>query len=152
MKNEADRDLASREPTAKRFPEIKEDFERIQTVNANLLQSNALKDAPDYKTINKAAADIKKRAARLKKNLFPQNSNETVKGSNKNSEKSALVDLSKFALKPLTIALDNEIYRFVSNNIFQNINVVNLDDSLKAQNELAVIIKICTAIEDKTKN
>lgn len=153
MKTQADRDIASeREPNGKSFPAIKEDFERIQEVNLNSLQRGALKETPDYKTINKAAGEIKKRAFRLKKSLFPKDLISSVQVPNANSQPAAQVDLSKFELKPLSVALDNAIYRFVSSNLFQNTKVVNLDDSIKAQIELNKIIEICFLIESKSKN
>lgn len=54
-----------------RFPQIKEDFERIQVVNAEVLQPSASAAAPDYTRISEAAAEVRKRAARLKSQLFP---------------------------------------------------------------------------------
>lgn len=152
IKNEAERDIAAERPTAKKFPEIKEDFEKLQTVNFNSLQTTVLKANPDYKIINKAATEIKKRANRLRKSLFPEDLTAPAKSANNTAENAAHVDLSKADLKQLSILLDNSIYRFVSSNLFQNTNVVNLDDSIKAQNELKEIIKICTLIEDKSKN
>ena len=151
VKNEADREILSKRESAKRFPEIKEDFERIQTINFHSLQNNVLKENLDYKEIGKAAAEIKKLAKRLNKNLFPEDLTQSVKPADDKTEKSARLDLSKAALKTLFVALDNEIYRFVSNNLFQNINVVNLDDSVKAQIALNKIIEICGFIENKSK-
>src|SRR5688500_8362120 len=49
-----------------RFPQIKEDFERIQVINSDILQANNSNAGIDYDRISDAAAEIRKRATRLK--------------------------------------------------------------------------------------
>lgn len=130
-----------------KFPEIKEDFERIQIVNANSLQALSIKENPNYKTIFKAASEIKKRAFRLKSNLFP------IAKENSDRE-SAKKDQDKFLsynFKKLAIEVDNALFSFVSNNIFQNTKLVDLKDSQKAESDLEKIIALCSAIETKVK-
>lgn len=62
------------------FSQIKEDFERIQIVNSDTLQVNAA-GPPAYGSIAEAAAEIEKRALRLKTNLFPTKSESNQKRS-----------------------------------------------------------------------
>ena len=62
-----------------RFPQIKEDFERIQVINSDLLEANKSVSGLDYTRISEASAEIRKRATRLKSNLFPTASRERAK-------------------------------------------------------------------------
>lgn len=134
--------------TNERFPEIKEDFERIQITNNQSLQTASIKENPDLKIISKAAVEIKKRALRLKSNLFPVSSKTDLNKENERQEQDKFL---KLELKTLVIQIDNAIYRLVSNNIFQNIKLVNLKDSEKAENDLEKIIFLCDVIENKIK-
>lgn len=131
------------------FSEIKEDFERIQVVNTNSLQANTVKESLDYRVIFKAVSEIKKRALRLKSNLFPVSSKKTSDKERLTKEQNKF---SKKELKTLAVELDNTVYSFISNGIFKNIRLVNLTDSQKAENDLRKIINLCSLIETKTKS
>ena len=93
---------------------------------------------PDYQVISESAAEIKKRAIRLKSNLFPPES-----GKKSKEAKSAPEDQE---LKSLLTLLDNSIASFTHSPIFQNAKVVNPEDSTNAQKELENIIKLSTRI------
>ena len=130
-----------------KFPEIKDDFERIQLLNSNDLQPVASVPTPDYKRIAEVASEIKKRAARLKSNLFPVEPEKQSKEKSKETEEQQ-------ELKSLLSALDKAIASFVSSPIFQNTQVVNPQDSVKANQDLNEVIKISTRIKkeaDKMK-
>jgi hypothetical protein len=129
-----------------RFPEIKEDFEEIQKINANVLKLTTDKTAVNYSAVLKSVTEIKRRAVRLRSNLFspePEENNET-KNEPQNTAETQDV-------KILFAALDKSIDSFVHSSIFKNINLVNSDDSLKAQKDLEEVIRISTAIRAKTK-
>lgn len=120
---------------APNFAEIKEDFERIQIINNDVLQASG---TPDYQVISESAAEIKKRATRLKSNLFPPES-----GKKSKEAKPAAEDQE---LKSLLSLLDNSIASFTHSPIFQNAKVVNPEDSTNAQKDLENIIKLSTRI------
>lgn len=149
MVREARGNNASSNKNNLKFPEIKEDFERIQIVNTNSLQIPSAKENPDYKAIFKAILEIKKRASRLKTNLFPVLLKEDIQKESirKYQEKSM-----KKEMKALAIEIDNTLFSFVSNNIFQNIKLVDLKDSQKAETDLEKIIALCSVIETKIKS
>jgi hypothetical protein len=115
------------------FPQIKEDFERIQLVNSNVLQAPAPGSAPDYGRMAEAAAEIKQRAARLKTHLF---------GAEPGKQPKEKEDKSQPELKSLLSALDAAISAFVNSPIFQNTKVVNPEDSAKAKRDLEDVIKL----------
>ncbi len=58
---------------------INEDFQRIQIVNKQLAQTNAGTASLDYKNLSQMAAELNKRATRLKINLLLPQIKETEK-------------------------------------------------------------------------
>jgi hypothetical protein len=122
------------------FPQIKEDFEQIQHVNSKVLQANSPGVAPDYAHISEAASEIKKRAARLKTNLFGAESEKQSKQKEDKGEK------AQPDLKSLLSALDTAISDFTHSPIFQNTKVVNPEDSTKARRALEEVIKLSARI------
>ena len=128
-------------PPAPNFPEIKEDFERIQIINSDVLQAHASNGKPEYQRVSESAAEIKKRAIRLKSNLFapkPTKQSKESKGNEAGPEDQEL--------KALLSLLDNAISSFTHSPIFQNSKVVNPQDSTNAQKDLDSIIKISARI------
>jgi hypothetical protein len=140
LKRDAEKPESRTNPTPN-FVEIKEDFERIQVVNEEV-QKNAVSEMPNYEQITKGVEEINRRASRLKGNLFPS---QPAKKPKENKPTSAQADL-----KPLMIALDNSIVRFTQSPMFQNVKLVNSDDSKKAQEELEKVIKLSSLIAVET--
>lgn len=129
-----------------KFPAIKEDFEQIQKINSDVLKLTAAKQSLNYSAVLKSVAEIKRRAVRLKSNLFASEPEENNETKNKSQAIPETQDI-----KILLGALDKSIDSFVHSSIFQNIKLVNSDDSLKAQNDLENVIKISSAIKEKIK-
>jgi hypothetical protein len=126
------------------FPQIKEDFEQIQHVNSNVIQAAPDGTALNYARIYEAAAEIKKRAARLKKNLFgaqPENEKQSKEKDEKGPQD----------LKALLPALDDAISDFVNSPIFQNTGVVNPNDSAKARRDLEAVIRLSARVEKEAE-
>jgi hypothetical protein len=133
------RDAKAEKSPEDKFPQIKEDFERIQIVNGEVLQAGG---APDYGRLSEAAEEVRKRAARLKSNLFAPESAKSRKGEG--GEEKDQPDL-----KSLLSALDGALARFVGSPIFQNTKVVNPQDSAKARHALDEIIKLSTRVVEE---
>ncbi|HZE70206.1 MAG TPA: hypothetical protein VE135_11860 [Pyrinomonadaceae bacterium] len=131
-------------PSTARFPQIKEDFERIQRINIDVLQANEHDARLDYGRISEAAGEIKRRATRLKSNLFPP----AAKGSKKQSEQQWE---DRQDLKLLLTELDKAINRFVHNPIFANTRLVNPQDSARAERDLEKIINLSGKTEKKVE-
>lgn len=130
-----------------KFPEIKEDFEQIQLVN-NDLQPNAAQANPDFKAVYQAASEIRKRALRLQSNLFaPDVKKKSKKKAADTNDNDKEVDL-KTEANELEIAIS----KFIKNSMFQNIQVVNSEDSQRAQKELETVVKISSVMERQTAN
>ena len=127
------------------FPAIKEDFERIQKLNEEVFELNSGKTPINYAAVLQAITEINHRSARLKSNLFTAVPDEKQPAKNEQS-----VDAAQ-SLKNHLAELDKFVIRFTHNSIFQNINLVNPQDSLKAQDDLEEIIKVSSAIKEETK-
>ncbi len=125
------------------LPQIKEDFEQIQKINIKVFQTPAGNSPTDYNAVLKAAAEIKHHAAHLKSVLFPYELEEKP-AQNQNADSKNL--------QALFGELDRSIARFVHNSIFQNIEIVDPKDSVKAQIDLEKVIKISSLIKKKTKS
>ena len=119
-----------------KFPEIKEDFERIQIVNGEVLQAGG---APDYGRLSEAAEELRRRAARLKSNLFAPEPEKKPKAQ-------AVEEKTQTDLKSLLSALDGALASFVNSPLFQNTKVVNPADSEKAKRDLDEVIKLSSRV------
>lgn len=146
MKREANKPTVKENFTL-RFPEIKEDFERIQKINDDLFKSSAAKTPLDNSAVSKSVSEINRRAVRLRSNLFSTEAEQKKETRNK-----LLINTDLPDVKTLLAALDKSINRFVHSSLFQNINVVNMADSLKAQKDLETVIDISSRIKAKIKN
>ena len=135
-----------------RFPAIKEDFEQIQLVNNDALQTDAAAGARDYKRISAAADEIRQRATRLKANMFPAAAEKTppTKGqAAREADKEAHIEANAPeppTLKSLLAGLDSAIQSFVTNPVFTNLNVVDVQKSAQAKLALEQVIKLSTQL------
>ena len=122
-----------------KFPEIKEDFEKIQKINSDVLQPIFAKSPANFAALLKAVTEINHRAVRLNANLFSADAEK-----DKENKKSA----ASADLKVLIGKLDKNINFFVHSPIFQNLQIVNPNDSLQAQKDLETVIKISHLIKE----
>ncbi|HEY0657210.1 MAG TPA: hypothetical protein VGD05_01990, partial [Pyrinomonadaceae bacterium] len=83
---------------------------------------------------------------RLKSNLFSAETEQERETKNKQQIAAEPQDI-----KTLLEDLDKSINSFAHNSIFQNIILVNSQDSLKAQNDLETVIKLSSSIKEKAK-
>ena len=127
-----------------KFPAIKEDFEAIQKLNASIVKLTAAATPLDVAAVSKIVEQVNHRAARLKSNLFADES--------KKDDKEIQSAAAPRELKTMLADLDKFIIKFVHNPIFQNLNVVNFSDSQKAQKDLEKVIAVSRAIKTQTKH
>ena len=113
-----------------------------------MLQTDAARGALDYKRISTAAEEIRQRATRLKANLFAATAEKTppAKGQverEANREAHAAENAPESPpLKSLLTGLDSAIQSFVSNPMFTNLNVVDVQRSAEARRALEQVIKL----------
>ncbi|MDQ3710634.1 MAG: hypothetical protein M3388_00205 [Acidobacteriota bacterium] len=128
------------------FPEIKEDFEKIQKIADNVFELTSGKSSINYAAVLKLVSEINQRAVRLRSNLFsaePKQKKDAIYKQQTVFESQDIQTLLK--------VLDKSITSFVQNSLFQNANLVNSNDSLNAQNNLETVIKISFSIKEKAK-
>ena len=154
IKREADKPLHKNEAAnTARFEEIKEDFENIQRLQDEVLKAYTTSKEVAVQTIATNAGEINKRAIRLESNLFPPPPEE--KKSSKKS-KDAQKEPAKEEpapgplpedLKTLIVEQDNILARFVTNPMFTNPTVANVNDQVVARTDLQRVIRLSAALK-----
>lgn len=122
-------------PEVSALPQIKEDFERIQFINREMMKSVFAANLVDYQQILKTSAEIKKRATRLKANLaYPEP--VVREGTRKTMPVPDEEDI-----KLLLAHLDKSLISFVTNPLFQlQQEVVDSRLAVKATGNLMEVI------------
>ncbi|HKS26304.1 MAG TPA: hypothetical protein VJS44_00730 [Pyrinomonadaceae bacterium] len=122
--------------------QVKDDYEGLQLANNNVLNMISMGNAPDYRLIEEAASEIKKRAGRLKSYMLIL---QMVRENE--SRRKSLMDIEPAAIKESLMTLDGAIARLVDNPIFKNFNrVTDADGAIKARDELDDIIDLSEGI------
>ena len=130
------------------YTQIKEDFERLQTVNNQMMVTTFADNVLDYRRISDASAEIRKRASRLMSNL-------PLPGSGKEEQTPTTLkgwdELDRGQVKPALLTLDDLIMAFVNNPVFQTPEIVDVQQSAKARNDLEAVIKLSGKIKKSTE-
>jgi hypothetical protein len=124
--------------------QIKEDFNLIQVLNNEMIRAAFTARTLDYDSLSDKAADLKKRASRLKNSIKFYDEKDEVKDERKSLKSSDTVDDKQ--LKTSLIALRQLIGGFVTNPVFQNPGVLNIPSSAKANRDLQDIIELSDSI------
>jgi hypothetical protein len=133
-------------PQASALPQIKEDFERIQLIDKEMMTSVFVAKSVDYRQILKISAEIRKRATRLKTNLAYPEPLDRYTAQN-NQPVSVEQDL-----KVSLMNLDQSIISFVMNPIFQlQQQVVESRLAVKAASDLMDIIDRSDLVRKKAE-
>ena len=126
---------------APNFEQIKEDFERIQIINGDVLQAPVPSGGHNYERISESASELNNRAIRLRSNLFPPKPSKESKEKQPQAEEQDL--------KSLLSSLDDSINSFAHSPMFQNTKVVTPEDSATAQKNLDAVIRISASIRNE---
>lgn len=114
--------------------QIKEDFERMQVVNNQMMRVVVTSDSLDYKLVSESLDEINKRAKRLKDNLRMQETEAREHGGAK--------PVSVAEVKATLATLDDFIMSFVQSPLFQNPKLIDANQRAKAESDLSNIIGI----------
>jgi hypothetical protein len=138
MKNDA---KAVNERRRNLFPQINEDFQRIQIIHNEIVRMLKTDKSLNYDRLADLSDDMKKRTARLRTNLALPEPEKTEEAQRSHAE---TVDESH--VKEDIADLHDLIVSFVANPIFKNLGVVdstvidsaskNLDDIILASDEI----------------
>jgi len=126
-------------PEAAALPQIKEDFEKLQLTDKQLMIAVFAKNELDPKYIAKASGEIQKRANRLIQNLaYP-------KPDEQKDKPRALDDLTDIRLA--LSKLDSAVMSFVTNPIFQSDRkVINAELAKKVSSDLQGVVRLSESI------
>jgi hypothetical protein len=128
-----------------KYEQSKEDFELLQVISSRLSEAVGSGPGPDYVQIGKDAAEVRKRAARLKVNLaFPEPAKDE-------KSKKSWEEFSAEEIKSAISTLDDLVKSFVSNPIFQQPRVLNVERSARAMRDLELIIKLSEQIQRRAE-
>jgi hypothetical protein len=112
--------------------QIKEDFERMQVVNNEMMRVVSTSDSLDSKLVSESLEEINRRAKRLKENLRMQDVEAKEPGDNK------VAGVAE--VKASLSTLDDFIMSFVQSPLFQNPKLIDANQRAKAGSDLANII------------
>jgi hypothetical protein len=136
MRREMGKEAPPRKSEELRMSEVAEDYRDLQQVNNRMMSAVMRAKEPDYGLINKSAADIRRRAERLRENLAlpaPES-----KGGAKAEPKPAA---DAAGMKAALLALDRSIMSFVRSPLFKNTDVLDAEAAAKAARDLAEVIE-----------
>ncbi|HVS80714.1 MAG TPA: hypothetical protein VHE60_03180 [Pyrinomonadaceae bacterium] len=133
-------------PEESALPQIKEDFERIQFIDREMMKSVFADNVVDNKQILKALSEIRKRASRLRTNLAYPEPNDSQVVSQAPIQKEIDIKLS-------LARLDQTIMSFVTNPIFQlKQQVVEAELAKKASGDLRDVVEQSDQIRKEIEN
>ena len=119
--------------------QIKEDFLQIQIINDDL------KPQADMKSVARSAAEINRRARRLKDNLSLPETSAT------SALRAAGTDNDPDQLRSLLSSLSNSINGFVENPVFESAKVIDARLSEQAGRDLRQIIELSKRIRTNSE-
>ena len=144
MRNDA-RARAANSRRRSLFPQIDEDFQRIQVIHNEIVRMFQPDKSPNYDRLAELTDDMKKRSSRLRENLFLPESEKT-KEKRAHSE---MIDDNH--MKNNVVALHDLVVSFVANPIFKNLGVVDATVIESATENLENIIDISDEIKREAK-
>ena len=144
MRNDA-KARAARDQRRNLFPQIDEDFKRIQVIHNEIVRMFQPEKTVNYARLAELTDDLKKRGSRLRENLF-------LPEPDKTKEKAAhAAAIDDDHVKNNIVALHDLVVSFVANPIFQNLGVVDAKVIESATVNLENIIDISDEIKREAK-
>lgn len=144
VKREANKPIpqeSSEEATIK-FAKIKEDFENIQRLEAEIIKAYTTGKQINYQKISEAAAELNKKAIRLEANLF------NIKAvTDKKFDKKKQLDV-----RDLIIELDKALGNFTDSPVFKSSKLLEQKDAEKSQQQLEKVIKLSEILSKEAHN
>jgi hypothetical protein len=144
MRNDA-KARATRDRRRNLFPQIDEDFKRMQVIHNEIVRMFQPDKTPNYDRLAELTDDMKKRGSRLRENLFLP---EPDKSKEKPSHSGAI---DENHVKNNIVALHDLVVSFVGNPIFKNLGVVDATVIESATENLGNIIDISEEIKREAR-
>jgi hypothetical protein len=130
------------------FLEIKQDFEKIQVLEGNIVKVYTRGKVIEYARLAAFSAELNASAARLKRNLFslPKKDGEDVPEESKQDEEKLPGDV-----KNLIVELDDTLGAFIGNPIFSTSKKSGREEKAKAEASLERLIKVSEALRQEAE-
>jgi hypothetical protein len=142
MKNDA---KAVNERRRNLFPQINEDFQRIQVIHNEIVRMLQPEKALNYDRLAELTDDMKKRTARLRSNLVLPEPEKTA------AERTHPDAIDDTHMKKTIVDLHDLIVSFVANPIFKNLGVVDSKVIAAASENLDSIMDISDEIKREAR-
>jgi hypothetical protein len=142
MKNDA---RAATERRRSLFPQINEDFQRIQVIHNEIVRMLQPEKVLNLDRLAELTDDMKKRGSRLQENLALP---EPVKAETQPNHPQTIDETH---IKDQIVALHDAIAGFVANPIFKNLGVVDAKQIDSASDQLDAIISLSNEIKRESK-
>lgn len=115
---------------------VKKDFKRIQVLRNEMVHNLITNKPLDYKLISEQAAEIHKRADRLRTYLLPPAPDDKEKTRDNH------VEFQSDEMKGALVKLCNLIIGFVENPVLKNPGTTDVEQSTKAAGDLLSIVEL----------
>ena len=142
MKNDA---KATNERRRNLFPQINEDFQRIQVIHNEIARMVQPEKVLNYGRLVELTEDMKKRSSRLRENLALPDP------EGNHSQRTHDEPIAESDVKESIFALHDVIVSFVANPIFKNLGVVDAKVIESASESLHDIISLSDEIKKEAK-
>jgi len=142
MKNDA---KAASERRRSLFPQINEDFQRIQVIHNEIVRMLQPDKGLNYDRLADLTGDMKKRGARLRENLSLPEPDKTE------SDHVESQTIDEAHIKTTIADLHDAVARFVANPIFKNLGVVDAKVIDAATKDLDNMIDLSDEIKKEAK-
>jgi len=142
MKNDA---KAASERRRNLFPQINEDFQRIQVIHNEIVRMLQPDKGLNLDRLMDLTGDMKKRGARLRENLALPEPNKTE------AERTQVEVIDEAHLKKSIANLHDVVVSFVANPIFKNLGVVDAKIVDTATKDLDNLINLSDEIKKEAK-
>jgi len=132
------------EVTRALLKQTSDDFKTIQSINNKMMAEVYATETVDYERTSAAIAQINTKAVRLKNNL-------SLPDAKKVKSKDLTVSGAK-EFKSALLLMDRSIMSFVTNPIFKERNVVEVESATQASQDLADIIRFSATLKKIADN
>ena len=131
----------SNEEATIRFAKVKDDYEHIQKLQAEIIKTYTTGKEINYSKISSSADEMNRKSIRLEANLF------NIKAvTNKNGDKK-----KSLSVRDLIIELDKVLGNFVDSPIFKSNKLIEQNDVEESQTQLEKIIKLSETLSQEAK-
>ena len=142
MKNDA---RAARERRQSLFPQINEDFQRVQVIHNELVRMLQSDKGLDYGRLSDLSGDLKKRGARLRENLVLPQADQTSQPT----KRPDVIDEQQ--VRKDIVALHDLVVSFIGSPLFKNLGVIDAKVIDQATDSLDKIIDLSDELKKEAR-